>query len=279
MRYLSLQLISFFLICIILADCCKNEPKPTVTKTSQDATNGVFKLRFGEPKTDDERRAMNTVKTQVEEVVKNLNSRIGLPHDISIIFSSENPSGFSPIYSFGALSGISVEGERGRFIAFPYAFIKLVSDTLQRAKFSAEDVIKGTIGTTSMLLVHEASHALIDVLDLPVLGREEDAADSGSAVFLTGLQNGGSIVAYSADFWNAFGKQRGLDSTSFADEHGLDLQRAYNLICWTYGRNTSAYNALRKYLTDARAPRCQNEYRKLANSWDEVMHKHLKKDF
>ena len=33
--------------------------------------------------------------------------------------------------------------------------------------------------------MHEMGHALIDLYDLPVLGKEEDAADSVATVFLT----------------------------------------------------------------------------------------------
>src|SRR5262245_59789931 len=49
------------------------------------------------------------------------------------------------------------------------------------AKLSAEDAAKLTsfvVGNLFFVVVHELGHAVISQLKLPVLGREEDAADS-----------------------------------------------------------------------------------------------------
>jgi len=77
------------------------------------------------------------------------------------------------------------------------------------------------------VFLHESGHAVFDLLKVPVLGREEDAADFFSAYIM--LQLGkeearriilGSAYQYKADVLNP-----DVTLTKFADEHGLPAQR------------------------------------------------------
>ena len=151
---------------------CSTEFHP-VEKASH---NGGFKLIFGDPESAEHRSDLQLVKPEVERVINMLNNRVSLPVDVPIIFSSKTTQQ-SPAFSPGTSSGISAEGLNGRIVVFPYqwiAFTKVVLSGLSQPESDA-----AVIGSTAFILMHEASHALIDVLQLPVLGREEDAADSG----------------------------------------------------------------------------------------------------
>ena len=51
------------------------------------------------------------------------------------------------------------------------------------------------------VLFHEVGHALVDQWDLPVLGREEDAVDAFSTIFMTEFVNEGEFALAGADFF------------------------------------------------------------------------------
>lgn len=133
---------------------------------------------------------------------------------------------------------------------------------------------------------HETGHMVIDLYDLPVVGREEDAADQLAAFLLLapgpdGQIDPGSVQAVK-DFAQVFeeydARSGEIDSADFADEHSMNLTRMYNLECWLYGADPDA-NA--DVVTDGslpqeRADRCEDEYQQLSDSWSVLLDPYLK---
>jgi hypothetical protein len=75
-----------------------------------------------------------------------------------------------------------------------------------------------------------------------VLGKEEDAADAISTVLLLSVPNGAQYAASAASFWADFsGRQEPPAVVEFADQHSLDLQRAFDILCWTAGSSQLSY--------------------------------------
>ncbi len=129
-------------------------------------------------------------------------------------------------------------------------------------------------GTLVFALMHEIGHALIDVLDLPTTGREEDAADQLATILLLQQGPSGDSLAFGAVGWFATDAHSGqLDSLAFADDHGLDLQRVYNIVCWIHGRDPKEYPEIIEdgWLPEHRRDRCPAEYRRLAESWRRLL--------
>ena len=96
------------------------------------------------------------------------------------------------------------------------------------------DTIVGPFFDTSL---HEFAHALFDMLDLPVLGREEDAADQVAAyIYLQlGSAEARRLITGTAHAYVAESAASPPSLKQFADEHGTPVQRAYNLLCIAYG--------------------------------------------
>ena len=118
------------------------------------------------------------------------------------------------------------------------------------------------------VFLHESGHAVFDLLKVPVLGREEDAADFFSAYIM--LQLGkeearriilGSAYQYKADVLNP-----DVTLTKFADEHGLPAQRFYNVLCLAYGADQKLFSDVveKGYLPKKRADGCGTEYEETA---------------
>jgi hypothetical protein len=125
---------------------------------------------------------------------------------------------------------------------------------------------------------HELGHALIDILGLPVLGREEDAADSLSVILMDDIWEEDSAAeiltsdALSYQLMAAQDAASGLDDL-FADEHSLNIQRYYNVVCLFYGANPDERGKLADDLglPDDRKDRCPQEYDQASASWDAVL--------
>ncbi|HEU0053145.1 MAG TPA: DUF4344 domain-containing metallopeptidase [Longimicrobium sp.] len=124
--------------------------------------------------------------------------------------------------------------------------------------------------------LHEVGHALVDVLDLPVTGREEDAVDQLAAIVLADGSDEGDAAAINGV--RGLPAEEVLDDTTFADEHALSGQRYYNVLCLVYGQDPDAYAA---WLSDGtlprdRADRCQEEYEHASSAWNRLLEPYLK---
>lgn len=121
---------------------------------------------------------------------------------------------------------------------------------------------------------HELGHAFIDVLQLPVLGREEDAADTLSALLINTIWNEETATAMIYDtsaafvMYDAEAATEGYE-TAFWDSHSLDLQRYYNLVCLFYGANPEVRDDVAKELElpEDRAAGCAEEFELAEASW------------
>ena len=126
--------------------------------------------------------------------------------------------------------------------------------------------------------LHEVGHAIFDMLRIPILGREEDAADFVSAYILLQfppedarrlVQGVGFLLASEA---KALMKEAPKLRT-YANEHGLPAQRYYNFLCMAYGSNPKIFaNAVsRGRLPEERAQGCAEEYETLKRAFHKLI--------
>jgi len=134
------------------------------------------------------------------------------------------------------------------------------------------------IGPLYDTVLHEFAHALFDMLNLPVLGREEDAADQVSAYIMLQLGKAearrliiGTAYAYMTE---AVGAGAPPSLKKFADEHGTPAQRAYNVLCIAYGADPKLFGDFetKGYLPKKRADGCNDEYGQISEAFEELIH-------
>ena len=93
------------------------------------------------------------------------------------------------------------------------------------------DLIEFVTGNMLFVGFHELGHAVIQELGLPVLGREEDAADSFATLALLkiGTDFSDNVLVQAARGWFLMDRRdrKEGDMLVFYDAHGLDKQRAY----------------------------------------------------
>lgn len=124
------------------------------------------------------------------------------------------------------------------------------------------------------IFYHELGHALIDVMQLPVLGLEEDAADVLSVVMIDRLWDAESSeakVAAVASFWgtSALESAEAGYETAYWGVHSPDERRYFTYLCLYYGGAPEEREALAIDfgLPEDRAATCADEFDLAAGSW------------
>lgn len=136
------------------------------------------------------------------------------------------------------------------------------------------------INNALFILHHEAAHLLFDRLGLPVLGREEDAADNLATYVLLrqGSPAADKTLADAARGWHLYGKLYGgdLSAEDFYDEHSLDGQRAYQIVCLMVGSKRQGFREIAtEYRIDLdRQESCERDYALAERSLDTVLKDH-----
>lgn len=143
------------------------------------------------------------------------------------------------------------------------------------------EVATYVLGNVNFTLFHEFGHAIVHGLDLPILGREEDAVDN-LAAFLMIPEPGNDLmdemIIAAADGWllsHYEAEELGIE-IPYWGEHGLDLQRYYNIICLLYGSDPHGFEELADFaeLPAERRDRCPEEYQQVVTSWTKVLEPH-----
>lgn len=132
--------------------------------------------------------------------------------------------------------------------------------------------------STMFVFFHELGHALIDIYDLPVTGREEDAVDQLSTLIVADGSEEGAASVFNGALSFAITDEGDLDDSAFWDEHSMGRQRFYNIICLLYGQDPDAHKGLvnEEVLPQARAQRCPSEYQRTEKAWGALLSPHIK---
>lgn len=159
---------------------------------------------------------------------------------------------------------------------FLFAFITLFASTSAFAQ-SDELVAEATdfaLNNTLYVLYHEAGHLLIGEFGIPVLGKEEDAADNLATIRLLEDQDESSdnVLIDSADGWflsDELTAGESFEDAHFYGSHSLDLQRAFGLVCLMVGSSPEVFGevATAAGMDGDRQEECADDYIQTQDSW------------
>jgi putative metallopeptidase DUF4344 len=139
--------------------------------------------------------------------------------------------------------------------------------------FTKEDAL---VGAFVHVTLHETARAVFDVLEIPVWGREEHAADrvAGYLMFQFGEKVAyRTLVGTSWFLAQTSALRTGLPSGDFAYTRSLDgetLQRFYNALCIAYGGDPDNFAFVKRSLPDGRSDTCRWEYLQLQRSFNDT---------
>lgn len=256
-----------------LKERVKNDPKAGTGRAG-----GKFRLSYAQVKDADYRELRDAFKEEgfLEEVVKGLNDTFRVPRDVEVTLREcgEANAYYEP---------------DGRRISLCYELVAYYAGYFYDGAETEEDeevAAEAVAGATLFTLYHELGHALIDVWDLPITGREEDAVDQLATIILLEGGEDGETAALNgaAAFWgdeeeSEEGEEEG--ELSFWDEHSLGEQRFYNIVCWSYGSNPEGLSDLvgdgeDDWLPEQRAGQCPGEFARMSKAWDTLLSPYVK---
>ena len=240
-----------------------NEAAATLAKSP-----GALKLSSEKRKRFRASAAMHTAlisQQAVGAVVGELKKQIALPFDIQVVFEE---CGVADAHYDNNTHEITICYEliEGYF----YLFSRKL-----KARTARNEAAKSA---TVSIFLHEFGHALIDAWDLPITGREEDAADQFATLWLlNGIDDGEEMALASARSFKLLADLEKGEKKDYSDPHSLDEQRFYNTICLVYGHRPEQYEYLIRNgtLPAERAFDCEEDYARVNKSWHTLLAPHL----
>ena len=145
-----------------------------------------------------------------------------------------------------------------------------------------KDLIEFVTGNMLFALLHELGHAHVQEMGLPVLGREEDAADSYAVVALLKVASDASdgvlVAATKGWFLDAQRNQKENTSVPYYDAHSVDKVRAFQIVCIMVGSDLDKFADLadRVKMPQDRQESCAGDYSNASWSWEMALKPHLR---
>jgi Putative metallopeptidase len=226
-----------------------------------------FRVVYLKPRSKDEATIQGLIKlSRLSDVMAALSRRFILPKDVTIVVTP-GPNG--PYYD-PAKSAIVFNDD------FSALVLRVFSNEYPRISQYRLGVLFASV--EYFVLFHEIGHAFVRMYDLPILGKEEDAVDAISTVFMTEfVRNGGQIALAAADLFGYLGSHHGKYGTvDFADEHSLDLQRMYDIACLVYGSDEKKWARVGAFIPAERRARCAGEWRQKEHAFRVLLRPHIR---
>ncbi len=276
--------VALAIVVAVIAAGCGGDSETTATDTTgatgtAGATGeggpvgaGEVAVTFATPKPGENKlgHALLDAGGSLEGLAEILAETFELPEDLAV--QGVNGFGPGPFYN-----------PKDKSITYPYLFSALVYNTLGQINpnWSQYRLGQGVGAVNSFIFEHEFAHALIDIYDLPVLGREEDAADDLAVLLLIPAKGGDQFITDSASFWAALSDRQSVPQLSdYADVHSFDLQRAFSMLCLLAGSSPENFQTVQAMgvLPNSRLASCRSEFQQKAQSYEDVLEPHVQGD-
>ncbi|MCB9321112.1 MAG: hypothetical protein H6570_17645 [Lewinellaceae bacterium] len=202
-------------------------------------------------------------------VVNGLNAMFALPQDVYIVFTSSDEGAY-----YSSETGYPV-------VTIPYETAADDREILDAGGYgdSDEELDEILYEELEFTLYHEVGHALIEVLQLPTVGRQEDVVDE-FALYVC-MRLGYTNTIYSAALmYDAFSYDRddAIEDNDLMDGHSLDLQRKYRLLCLLYGSDAenNGYLLDEMDLDEEQMDTCVYDFEDLMKNWYRILYRYLR---
>jgi len=141
------------------------------------------------------------------------------------------------------------------------------------------------LGQFFYVFAHEVAHAVYDVLKVPILGMEEDAADffAGYIMLQFGRDQARRLIIGAAYAYDRYLQNPTVTVplAAFSGSHSPPPQRYFNLMCMAYGSDSSTVFADLVdlgYLPSDRARQCKREFNTLSFAFRQLIVPHLNEE-
>ncbi|MBG6161106.1 hypothetical protein IWQ54_000756 [Labrenzia sp. EL_195] len=163
-----------------------------------------------------------------------------------------------------AQTGADADGE-------PYAGLE--ASLAELSSDSLGELLEFVSGNTLFVIYHEGGHMLVSELGLPVLAQEEDAVDNLATISMLAADTDDmDLFLYHAMTGWFLMSEDNHDALIFYDEHDLDQQRGYRMLCMMVGADEAAFLDLAQDLAlpEDRIDSCGFDFDQASESWEVV---------
>ena len=240
------------------AVCIASSPAPARAQGAPAPANGQIEIAYIEPTNPVHRPMYERLKQrQVLEQLRQFLAPLKLPRRLKVQMRGCRGS-VNAWYSNGEVT-----------ICYEYvAWIESLAPKEDTPEVTRADAVAGPF---IQVVLHEVAHAVFDILQIPLFGREEDAADQLAAFIM--LQFGKEVarrtLTGTAHLYRKDAEANAPTEDDFSDVHGTAAQRFYNTLCIAYGGDPNTFNDFvqRKILPKFRADTCAREYRQVLDAF------------
>jgi hypothetical protein len=237
--------------------------KPVALKSNR------IRISYVEPKNPAHQQIYETLKERrVLERFKGYLSPLRLP--VPLLLKTEGCD--------GEVNAWYEESEHAITVCYEYIAEVLNSapEGIGAGGVSHQDAI---VGPTTDVFLHEAGHAVFNLLKVPILGREEDAADQFSGYMMLRLDKeiAHNMIAGVAFMYGSQALSQEPKLKQFADAHGVAGQRFYNVLCLAYGKDPVLFADLveKGFLPESRAEGCADEYKQVDYAFKKLVYPYI----
>ena len=234
------------------------------------SSNNDIKINFLKTANYDEELIKKTIENSnsLAILLNTLNKEFDFKNKIIIEIGDNN----GPLYS-----------RKTNKILIPYSFYQEIYNMFKKVDNYKRGISskEATIDVLMQTILHELAHALIEIYNLPVVGKQEDIADSFAAVILMEFfEKGDEVLLTTSDMFKLYSNTDTLSHKDFINEHTLNIQRFYDSICYIYGSAPLKYENLLENLnySQDRKLLCKEDYIKNVNSWFRLFKNYFNKN-
>jgi Putative metallopeptidase len=249
---------------------CKNTPQNlqnteggiTAVKSRKAKGDVDFRIKIEKPESAEYNELYELVKkeTVLEDFVRSMNNRIEFPGEVTIKIEEcgEDNAFYNPADST---------------ISICYEFIDHMMSIQDEKMPKSERLLYATAFT----LLHEMGHAMVDRLDLPITGKEENAVDELAMVILmsdtTDLTYYAAIEGAMQFYYESLDEN--VKKYPFYDVHAPSIERYYDMLALIVGSDPEGHKDLvgekKDQLHPDRAEHAEDDYHKKLDSWQRLL--------
>lgn len=255
--------------CVIAASVAQAQSQPTVIQGDQ--PNRVV-IEYVKPQNPDLQDLYEILKiVHALERIQTILSPLRLPEALTV-----------KTVECGKINAWYRREQAGPTVTICYELLKHLRENLPSETNVGEiEPDDAKIGQVLWITLHEIGHATFDIFNVPIFGKEEDAADNFATYVMLQFAEARRLILGAAWAWNEYMQDYkrnpvvSVRLAGFADNHGLPQERFYNLACLAFGSNPVRFADLERYIPATRVGNCAHEYLVLANAFHKEIHPHI----
>jgi len=163
-----------------------------------------------------------------------------------------------------------------------YVYLEEIRQSMPKERTAAAVTpVDAVMGQFFYVYAHEMGQAMFDVLDVPIFGDAENAADhfAGYLMLQFGKEQARGLIMGAAYSYHKYLQNPEVTAplVAFSDIHAAPAQRFYNLICLAYGADPVLFAEAvdRGYLPKNRAHGCKGEYEQVTFAFRDLIRPHV----